>query len=301
MSNPADPHREHPSTYFVQDRSMEEELTRLRMQDQVLTASMGGVLSEQPDPTSFQRVLDVGCGSGDWLISAAKLYPTMSQLVGVDISSYMIEYARAQAEAQQVSDRVQFRAMDALRMLEFPSASFDLVNQRSGWSFLRTWDWPKILSEYQRVCKPGGVIRITEVDITQADMETMPALARLTQLLQQAFFQAGHFFIAAENGVTSQLARLLQQAGLKGVQTRAYAPAFPEGTPERQLLYQNTKHLFRTVLPFLRKWTRVPDDYEALYQQALIELQQPGFIAKWSLLTAWGTKPGRKSRKAVRA
>ena len=43
---------------------------------------------------------------------------------------------------------------------------------------------------------------------------------------------------------------------------------------------------------FFRKWTRVPDDYEAIYQQALEDMQQPGFVATWTLLTAWGTNRG---------
>ncbi len=137
MSTPMNPRRDHSSTYFVQDRSNKEELSRLQIQDQMVTTSMGGVLPEQPDPTIFQRVLDVGCGTGGWLIEAAKTYSTMSLLVGVDVSERMIEYAQAQAEAQQVSDRVQFRTMDALRMLEFPTEYFHLVNQRFGASYLR--------------------------------------------------------------------------------------------------------------------------------------------------------------------
>ncbi len=148
MSTPMNPRRDHSSTYFVQDRSNKEELSRLQIQDQMVTTSMGGVLPEQPDPTIFQRVLDVGCGTGGWLIEAAKTYSTMSLLVGVDVSERMIEYAQAQAEAQQVSDRVQFRTMDALRMLEFPTEYFHLVNQRFGASYLRTWDWPKLLQEF---------------------------------------------------------------------------------------------------------------------------------------------------------
>lgn len=138
MSKPNDPPRELANTYFVQHRSAQRsEMTRLRIQDQMITTGMGGVLPEQPDPDRFQRVLDVGCGTGDWLIEAAKTYPNMSHLVGVDISAKMLAAARAQAEAQRVSDRVQFHLMDALRQLEFPNASFDLVNHRLGSSYLR--------------------------------------------------------------------------------------------------------------------------------------------------------------------
>src|SRR5262249_30880903 len=101
--------QEHPSTYFVQDRSNVDEMTRLRIQDQMVTAGMGGVLSEQDDPARFQSVLDVGCGTGDWLIEVAKQYPTIRRLVGVDISAKMVEYARGQATEQGVDDRVEFQ------------------------------------------------------------------------------------------------------------------------------------------------------------------------------------------------
>lgn len=286
MSTSNDPRREYHSNYFVYDRSNEEEHTRLNIQDQLITTSMGGVLPEQPDPSLFKRVVDVGCGTGGWLIEAAKTYPTMSLLVGVDVNSQLIAYAQAQAEAQQVSDRVQFHTMDALLALEFPQAYFDLVNLRFGWSFLCTWNWPKLLYEFQRVTRPGGVIRITESDMIVPSGS--PALQRLLDLLFTAFWRSGHFFIEQGNGVTTELVRLLQEHGLQHVQTRAHTLRYRAGTPEGQSFYEDMKHVFRTTIPYIRKWTGLPDDYEAIYQQALIEMQQPGFEATWNLLTAWG-------------
>ncbi len=286
MSTPTNPSQEHPSTYWVQDRSNEEELTRLRLQDQMLTADMGGVLPEQQNSAAFQRVLDVGCGTGGWLIEAAKTYPSMSLLVGVDVSSRMIEYARMQAETQQISNRVQFRTMDALRMLEFPDGSFDLVNQRFASSFLRIWDWPKLLKECRRVSKIGGVIRLTEFDIISDS--NSPAHKRLLELVLEALYQAGHLFAPKHDSVTSQLARLLQQAGLQNVQTQAHFLQYRAGTLQGQLFYEDTKHLLRTIEPFLRKWTQVPKDYNVIYQQMLNEMQQPDFVATFPVLTAWG-------------
>lgn len=274
---------------MVQDRESVEELQRLQIQDHMLTIAMGGALPEQPDPARFQRVLDVGCGTGGWLIEAAKAYPNMSLLIGMDVNKKMVEYARAQAEAQQVNDRVEFHVMDALRMLEFPASFFDLVNHRAATSWLRTWDWPKLLQEYQRVVHPGGVVRITEPD-WMVDSSS-PADSRLSELWPQAFYQAGHFFTPTSDGVTSKLAHLLRQHGLHDVQTRTHRLEYRAGTPAWQSFYENRKLGYRTIVPFLRKWTRMPDDYDAIYQQALREMQQPDFVATMHLLTAWGTTP----------
>jgi ubiquinone/menaquinone biosynthesis C-methylase UbiE len=280
---------EQASTYFVEDRANKEELARLQVLDQMITGGMGGVLPEQPEPERFQRVLDVGCGTGGWLIAAAKRYPGMSRLVGVDISNKIVEYARAQAAAQQVSDRVEFHVMDALHTLAFPDASFDLINQRFGHSYLRTWDWPGLLQRYLRVCKPGGVIRITEANWV---VETnSPALTQLNLLFLQGFYQAGRYFTPDGDGLINELAGLLHKQGVKDIQTRSYLLESRAGTLEGQLFYEDKKLVYHTMLPFLRRWTRVPDNYEQLYQQMLTELQQPDFVGKVLLLTAWGNAP----------
>lgn len=83
---------EHPSTYVVQDRSSQPEVERLQLQDGFLTAGMGGVWPEQSDPSGFRRVLDVGCGTGGWLIETARHCPQVELLAGVDVSRSMVDY-----------------------------------------------------------------------------------------------------------------------------------------------------------------------------------------------------------------
>ncbi len=108
MPTPRDPSKkEQPCTYVVQDRANKEELQRLVVQDTLMTTIMGGPLSEQNDAASLRRVLDIGSGSGNWVLTAARTYPEMS-LIGVDISQRMVEYASAQAASQQLDRRVEF-------------------------------------------------------------------------------------------------------------------------------------------------------------------------------------------------
>ena len=59
-------------------------------------------------------------------METARTYPTIEKLVGVDISDKMIEYARSQAESLALGERVQFRTMDALRILDFPPSHFNI-------------------------------------------------------------------------------------------------------------------------------------------------------------------------------
>jgi ubiquinone/menaquinone biosynthesis C-methylase UbiE len=288
MSTSPDPRREYSSTYIVQDRSNEEEMQRLHMQDQMMNASMGGLLPEQDEPERFQRVLDVGCGTGGWLIELAKAYPRIERLIGIDVNRRMIEFAHAQAEAQGVGDRVEFLVMDALLVLEFPDGFFDLVNQRFGVSYLRTWDWPRLLGEYLRITRPRGVIRVTEDDIpARSDSK---ALLQLGELALQALYRAGHFFHCANDGIIRELEALLRQQELKNVQTRMHALEFRGGTPQGQLFAEDMQHLLRTMKPFLQKWSTVPDDYEEIYQRMVRELNEPDCTTIWNILTAWGSR-----------
>ncbi len=287
MANPRDARGEQASTYFVQDRSSREELARVTIQDQTVTAGMGGVLPEQEDPVTFRHVLDVGCGSGGWLIAAAKMYPTMTQLVGVDVSERMIEYARLQASEQGVSERVQFYTMDVLSKLDFTDNTFDLVNQRLGLSYLRTWDWPRMIYEYRRVAQPGGIVRITEANMVESNSA---ALTQREQMLLHAFYQANHFFVEDKDGVTGELAALLERGSLQNVRTQVHKLTYRSGTTAGANFAENMQHGFRTLLPFMRKWGQVPENHEAIYRQMVREMQEPGFAATWTMLTAWGQK-----------
>jgi len=295
MPTPSQPQKQHYSgTYFVQDRENEEELRRVAEQDRLVTASMGGVLVEQADPSAFRRVLDVACGTGGWVIEAAQTYPEMS-LVGVDVNRHMIEYARAQAAAHHVGDRVEFRVMDALSLLDFPDASFDLVNLRFAISFVRTWDWPRVLNELLRVLRPGGVVRLTDEEVIH--QSNSPAAMQFCEMVLCALFRSWHLFAQESTGLTAHLVPLLSQHGCQRVQTKAHALQYRAGTPEGQVYIEDGMRIFRTLRPFLQKWGCMSKDYDAICHQAVEEMQRPDFCAVWHLLTSWGTKPRSKSQQ----
>jgi 2-polyprenyl-3-methyl-5-hydroxy-6-metoxy-1,4-benzoquinol methylase len=88
-----------------------------------------------------RTVLDLGCGSGEVSIIAAKLG---ANVLGIDIVKAMVDIARAEATAQGLAERTEFRVGDILRD-ELPSADVSmLVGVIEYYSDLRTL--------LQRVC-----------------------------------------------------------------------------------------------------------------------------------------------------
>src|SRR6266550_5114635 len=171
---PASPPNPSEENAYVIDIESAAELARLLHQDRHVTKSMGGLLAEQSDISNIHDVIDVACGPGGWALEVADRYPDI-KVVGIDISKSMIEYARALAKAQKLKN-VEFLVMDALKPLDFPNASFDLVNARFIQGFMPPHAWPALLQECLRVCRPGGIIRLTEIE---AAITNTPASEKL--------------------------------------------------------------------------------------------------------------------------
>lgn len=99
---------------------------------------------------SGSRLLDVGCGSGQLALIAAK---DGLEVTGVDIASNLVERARARALAEGLQAR--FEEADA-EALPFEDASFDVVASLIGAMFAPRPDL--VAKELLRVCEPGGIL-----------------------------------------------------------------------------------------------------------------------------------------------
>ena len=96
------------------------------------------------------QLLDVGCGSGQLALMAAK---DGLEVTGVDIAGNLVERARARAQAEGL--RARFEEADA-EALPFEDASFDVVTSLIGAMFAPR---PELVAkELLRVSNPGGII-----------------------------------------------------------------------------------------------------------------------------------------------
>jgi ubiquinone/menaquinone biosynthesis C-methylase UbiE len=292
--------KEDPHTFFLERKQNREESLRAQREDQMLTRAMGGPLAEQVDANDFAHVLHIACGSGDWAIEAARRYPRMS-LVGIDTNPHILDYARVNAAAAQMAGRVSFQAMDALRSLAFPAASFDLVNIRLGVTFIRVWEWPALIAEMVRVTRPGGVIRITEPQIKHQNKGPIriTGIEKLHTVLTSALYHSGHLFQEDTTGITAHLAPLLARFGCQELQTKEYALEVWAHTPEWQNYYDNARHVLQGSRVFLTKWGCFQGDFDALSQQVVEEMLRPDFHISWNFLTVWGKTPHEEAHARI--
>lgn len=104
------------------------------------------------------NVLDVGCGTGDFLRLLAPIV-SPGKAVGVDLSETMIAEARQRSAAGV--DNLSFRVGSALE-LPFQAGSFDRVLATQ--VLLHIPDAWRALAEMKRVLAPSGVISVSEID-----------------------------------------------------------------------------------------------------------------------------------------
>ncbi|AYW45679.1 demethylmenaquinone methyltransferase [Tetragenococcus koreensis] len=113
---------------------------------------------------SSGTALDLCCGTGDWTIDLAQVVGPTGKVVGLDFSKNMLEIAKKKAEQADVAQQTSLIQEDAMA-LPFVNNSFDVVT--IGFGLRNVPDASRVLSEMQRVVKPGGMVACLETSQPQ--------------------------------------------------------------------------------------------------------------------------------------
>jgi ubiquinone/menaquinone biosynthesis C-methylase UbiE len=125
------------------------------------------------------HVCDVGCGTGDDVLTMSQVVAPDGRALGVDVSAAMI--AEAQTRAAAAGSTAEFLQMDA-QHLDLADASFDGV--RAERVLHHTADPDAVLNEMVRIARPGARIVLWEADL---DLFVIDAPDYATSRVMQRF------------------------------------------------------------------------------------------------------------------
>ncbi len=264
------------------------EMVRLMKLHTLLTTRLGGLLPEQLNLAPMKDILDIGSGPGGWVLDVAHLSQHF-KVTGIDVNTAMVTCARIQAQSQGL-DNAQFYEMDALKPLDFPDSSFDLVNARFIASFVPRLAWPALLQECQRITRPGGILCLTEAEALITNSHACEHFSRIcTRILKQAgrsFSPDGQHLC-----ITPMLAHFLRTIGYHHIQKQAYAIDCSSGEDAHWDCYKQFEVLPALLQPFLLKMGVLSrSELERLHQQIIFEMLQEEFCGLWFVLTVWGQR-----------
>lgn len=115
-------------------------------------------LIEQADLQPHQRVLEVGCGTGELLLLIKQRHPDV-EVVGLDPDPKALARARRKAERAAVSVQLD-RGFS--HQLPYPAGSFDRVFSSFMLHHLEPDEKATTLREVRRVLKPGGTLHLLD-------------------------------------------------------------------------------------------------------------------------------------------
>jgi ubiquinone/menaquinone biosynthesis C-methylase UbiE len=277
-----------------------------------------------------RSILEIGCGTGEWLRTVARQYPDL-QCIGIDEDEHQVKAANALAYRDGLT-QVAFlaHALNDLPPTLFPVASFDLVHLSFLSRYILTVDYSALAQTCAALCRPGGMVCWTEAELP---ITTSAAFERLTSLVCEALQRSGQSFIPESMwewaelfaihsgkpgvdrssykrrhlGITPMLGRWLRDAGCGGQRERplysiwgiderviyetAYAIEVSAGQPAHAGFVGQARRFAQQVKAFLLR-TRVIEEreYAALCDQMETELTNQEFCGLSFLLRVWAPR-----------
>jgi ubiquinone/menaquinone biosynthesis C-methylase UbiE len=105
-----------------------------------------------------QRVLEIGCGTGNLLLAVKRLGPGV-EVAGLDPDPKALARARRKARRAALAVQLDEGFADAL---PYPDATFDRVLSAFMFHHLDASDRPRALAEVARVLRPGGSLHLLD-------------------------------------------------------------------------------------------------------------------------------------------
>lgn len=251
--------------------------------------ALGTLLPVSIDLQKVQRVLDVGCGKGEWARRLAKENPHID-ITGIDTSLKFIQEAVQRARQDRLRSLC-FYHFGTAQSLLFPSESFDVVHIHSPSSFISTAMWSPILNEMIRLLKGSGWLNVVDYEHGTTSSEAFNKLAAKGLAGVRALGGS----VAPSSPTTGIAARLygfLIDGGLVDVSYTVHAVDYGiNGHQDAWSFLDDFIVDMKQFKPFVLKLGLMDDEtFDALLVQSKKDFYQPDFCGYGYLVSASGRK-----------
>jgi len=213
---------------------------------------MTDFLIKRTPVSAGQSVLDLGCGLGQPALRLART--TGCSVIGINVSRNQVEEANQLAQAEGMTDRLQFQYGDA-RELNFPDDTFDAV-----WIFSVMEHIPEpltVMREVYRVLRSGG--RFLMANIVRKN-----PLSEEETLFLKANMPVSLYSL-------TEYAELLEKAGFRveeKVDFKGTTATWIQRDKE-QIRKNHDLIVEKYSSEFVEEWHRMLDGMEAIFQEKL--------------------------------
>ncbi len=265
------------------------EVARLFFGHPYMMESLGHLLPPAVDLRKVEKVLDIGCGRGEWARRLAKENPHI-HVIGIDTSMKFIQEAGRLALADGLNS-ISFYQFGTAQALSFPDETFDVVHVHSLASFISTAMWSRILEEMIRVLKIGGWLNVVDFELGSTSSLAYNRLAVIGMAGVRAL--GGSIAPASfTQGVAARLYGFLVDAGMLDVAYTVHAVDFGVNSrPTTRAFLDDFVGDMISFKPFILQLGLVDEQtFDSLLSQAREELYAPDSCGYAYLISAIGRK-----------
>ncbi|KAF8231777.1 hypothetical protein L208DRAFT_1398447 [Tricholoma matsutake] len=162
VTRPGKKHHPYRREEVPYPRSYDREVLDLDVWETIFCQNLCESLTWHVFQTSPAKVLDLGCGTGTWILNSARSWRD-SQFVGLDIVPLHPDLQ--QVGSPDLASRITWVQTNFLEGLPFPNEEFDFVHIKRIALGVPEDKWDFLLEEISRVMKPGGAFEMHEEDL----------------------------------------------------------------------------------------------------------------------------------------
>lgn len=258
--------------YILPNNATEWE--RLDLQHRLLLGILGDLHRAPLDPSKVKRVLDIGCGTGQWAIDFAKKFPE-AQVIGFDI----VDKPTWKTGPENCSFRV---ANLELHETWQDLGDFDFVHSRFISPSVK--DWPTMLSRCHAHLNKGGFIEVQEFQFPVQCLERDVDPPNSKVLMWGVYGRNAYRRAGLEPDELQYITEQLKGFGLQDITLedhfKSWLGPWPEDAKEKELGLMSQKNFSGGMKGFVEtlfvkylKWS--PEEVDKWVEECVEEMLHP--------------------------